>query len=133
MATDDWQLPDGGSEELSAALTLAEQSVVETSIRGIVEHDPTVLARIGALDFGDPYFWTMGYGEWPQVDLIVPPGEPATWRAYVIRSPDRPGWVAVDCVMWTRQEGRSDLVLQLELSDTLSAQIDVRFVGLLVQ
>jgi hypothetical protein len=53
-------------------------------------------------------------GLWDHVDLVMPPGDPRTWRMRVIRVPTAHG-VALDVEMWTEQEGRSELTLQMEM------------------
>jgi hypothetical protein len=60
---------------------------------------------------------------------VIPPGDPRTWIRYAGRAYDGRG-AAVGVEMWTKQEGRSDLTLELELESRLDGTIDVRFIEL---
>ena len=84
------------------------------AVRAVVEGDRAALQAMKAFDSGDPYEWTHGYGRWGDVHLVLPPGDPRTWTINVIRGDDE-DWLAVEVEMWTREEGRSDLTLELEL------------------
>jgi hypothetical protein len=97
-------------------LTDEEREVVVRVVRALVDRDHDYLRTIGAYvpPGADPYLWTRDYGRWDQVDLVVPPGNPNTWEYDVFRGSD-PEWISVDVEMWTEQEGRSDLTLQLDL------------------
>lgn len=97
-------------------LTNEELEAVVRVVRALVDRDHDYLREIGAYDppGADPYTWTRDYGRWDQVDLVVPPGNPDTWELSVIRGSD-PEWISVDVEMWTEQEGRSDLTLELDL------------------
>jgi hypothetical protein len=57
--------------------------------------------------------WTRDYGSHGTVELVTPPGTPADWPIELPNAHDGTKHVVVD--MWTRQEGRSDLSLELEL------------------
>jgi hypothetical protein len=95
--------PSLRSEELEAVVGV---------VRALVEHDSSYLQHIGVHDRGrDPYQWTRDYGRWGHVDLVMLPGE--TWIQDVYRTADPP--VAVGAGMWTEQEGRSDLTLEIEM------------------
>jgi hypothetical protein len=124
---------DRGLEELAAD----ELAAVERTVRALVAHDVAWLEAIGAYDGqSDPYVWTRDYGRWDHVDLAVPPGQPASWEGSVIRSDPQaaseagadPAYVVVD--MWTAQEGRSDLSLELDLAAGPDGSVSTRFRGL---
>ena len=68
-----------------------------------------------APDAGDLYRWTRDYGTHDRVDLVVPPGSVKDWRLDATNVDDGSKHVVVE--MWTRQEGRSDLSLELELRE----------------
>jgi hypothetical protein len=88
-------------------------AAVKEAVRAVVEHDDSRLSEM-APDFGDDlYMWTRDYGDYGVAELVMPPGEPSEWRIDWIDMNDRGKHVAVD--MWTRQEGRSDLTLELHL------------------
>lgn len=98
------------------SLTDAELATVIRVVQALVDHDVDYLRPTGAYaDGGDPYMWTRHWRLWDHVDLVTPPGDPRTWMRGVIRGGDNP-WVAVDIDMWTKQEGRSDLTLSIELN-----------------
>ena len=123
VATDD----DDGLQSLSAP----EREAVERFVRALVDHEVETLASTGALAGGsDPYLWTRNYGQWGDVDLIVPPGPSIRWGGSVIRAEARPGWAGVVVDMWTQQEGRSDLSLELDLATDEDATVTVQFIGL---
>jgi hypothetical protein len=51
---------------------------------------------------------------WEHVDLMMPPGEPRTWQMDVYREgSDLPASIVFD--MFTVQEGRSELTLEVDL------------------
>lgn len=100
---------------------------VEETVRAVVAHDDERLSVL-APDAGDLYLWTRNYGAHGTVDLVIPPGPPAEWR---IQATDMIGdgkHVAVG--MWTKQEGRSDLTLELELREAHPDQWKARILGL---
>jgi hypothetical protein len=90
-----------------------ELLAVEEAVRAVVDHDDHRLALL-APDAGDLYVWTRDYGRHGTVDLVVPPGTPEEWDIDWIDTHDAGKHVVV--AMWTRQEGRSDLALELHLS-----------------
>ena len=108
----DLPAPDPPETEASE-LTDEEIAVTAAAVRAVVEHDQPALDAMQASGDGDPYAWTHEYGRWGDVHLVLPPGDPRTWTINVIRDGD---WLAVEVDMWTREEGRSDLTLELELS-----------------
>jgi hypothetical protein len=119
---------EGGAERL----TTPEVAAVFRVVRALVDHDTDYLRAIGAFAHGgDPYIWTRDYGPWDRVDLVMPPGEPRTWTMSVSRGV-RP-WVGVDVEMWTEQEGRSDLTLELEVTGESDESTRAVFRGLHVK
>ena len=110
------------TEQVSGGLELLspeELQAVMLVVRAVVGHDEDRLRALCTVDDDvDPFEPTRHWREWPQVDLVVPPGEATEWGADVIGSPDR-GWT-VDIRMWTvQEEGPSDLVLHLEVAGSL--------------
>jgi hypothetical protein len=101
------------------ALTPDEQAAVEFAVRAVVEHDADALARMHVR--GDLYMYTRNYDRWGQVHLVMPPDLAESQT--VIRAAN--GAVLVDVDMWTVEEGRSDLTLQLELRSTADDAIEV--------
>jgi hypothetical protein len=85
---------------------------VEEAVRAVVDHDDARLALL-APHAGDLYVWTRDYGNHGVVDLVVPPGAAEDWDIDWTDMNDGGKHVAVR--MWTRQEGRSDLTLELQL------------------
>jgi hypothetical protein len=57
---------------------------------------------------------------------VLPPGEPRSWSINVIRG-DEGGRLAVEVAMWTREEGRSDLTLELELWRESNGSVGAEF------
>ena len=92
----------------ASELTEEEMAVTAAAVRAVVEGDRAALQAMKAFESGDPYEWT------GHVHLVLPPGDPRTWTINAIRGDDE-GWLAVEVDMWTREEGRSDLTLELEL------------------
>jgi hypothetical protein len=62
------------------------------------------------------YTWAHDYGDFGDVDLVVPHGSPSDWDvdAVRVRAQDRPTYDVV-VGMWTKQEGRSDLSLVVDV------------------
>jgi len=83
---------------------------VEEAVRATVDHDAERLATL-APDAGDLYLWTRDYGSHGTVELVMPPGRPEEWDTEWTDMADGGKHVAVG--MWTRQEQRSDLTLEL--------------------
>lgn len=104
------ELPETEAEQL----TDDEIAATADAVRAIVEQDRPVLEAMKAYEHGGPYVWTHRYGRWGHVHLVMPPGDPRTWEICVFRADDG-DWVALDIGMWTREEGRSDLTLQIDL------------------
>jgi hypothetical protein len=78
----------------------------------VVDRDDERLAAI-APDTGDLYRWTLDYGSHGVVEVVMPPGSPQDWDTDWTELYD--GGIHVAVGMWTRQEGRSDLTLELRL------------------
>jgi hypothetical protein len=85
---------------------------VQEAVRAVVDHDHDRLSEM-APEVGDLYLWTRDYGKYGVVELVMPLGQPAEWSIDWADMDDGGKHVAVD--MWTRQEGRSDLTLELHL------------------
>jgi hypothetical protein len=88
------------------------------------------LDEMNAFEHGDPYEFTHEYGRWGDVHLVMPPGDPRTWAINVTRDDDDGGWLAVEIEMWTREEGRSDLTLELELEHQPAGELKTEFANL---
>jgi hypothetical protein len=96
------------------ALSDDELAALVRFVRALVDHDEVALREAGAFDHGDPYEFTRRWRLWDHVDVIMPPGEPRTWQMDVYRrGSDLP--VSIVCDMFTVQEGRSDLSLEVDL------------------
>lgn len=101
-------------------------------MRALVDGDRSVLDEIGAYDHGsDPYLWTRDYGNRGEVHFVMPPGEVADWPVRVVQVDDQPGVSFLVVDMWTREEGASDLSLEINLStDGSSGVVRGEFVNL---
>jgi len=110
-----------------AELSPAALRAVEDAVRAVVAHDDERLRAI-APDVGDLYTWTRDYGTYGDVDLVIPPGAPAEWRIDTVDVVD--GSKSVDVEMWTKQEGRSDLTLELELREVAPDEWEPRILNL---
>jgi hypothetical protein len=97
-------------ETETSELTEEEMTATAAAVRAVVEADRGALEAMKAFDSGDPYEWTHVVGPWGDVHLVLPPGDPRTWTVDVTRGEDH---VFLAVHMWTRQEGRSDLTLEL--------------------
>ena len=98
------------------ALSDDQLAEVTRCVRIVVDRDRDELQR--RLHPGvDLYLWTRGHAGHRQVDLVAPPGHAADWEITTVEVAvgDRPE-VSVLVDMWTRQEGRSDLTLELLLT-----------------
>jgi hypothetical protein len=108
-------------------LTAGELQAVVDVVHALVAKDVGLLRSVGAYDDGaDPYLWTRDYGDWGDVEMVVPPGEPRDWSGDVMQWEAEPGFSSVAVDMWTAQEGRSDLTLELELT-TAAGSTTIRF------
>ena len=109
------------------SLSDGELTALVRFVRALVDHDEAVLRESGAYDGGgDPYMYTRGWRLWDHVDLIMPPGEPRTWEMSVYREGSSLP-AAIDFDMFTAQEGRSDLTLQVHLVAGADGALLVRF------
>jgi hypothetical protein len=114
------------------SLTEDELAAVVRVVQALVDHDTDHLRPTGAYDDGgDPYLFTHHWRLWDHVDLVTPPGDPRTWIRGVVRGADNL-WVALDIDMWTKQEGRSDLTLSIDLKTESDGQVTVLFRSLRV-
>jgi len=117
-------------EDLGAgSLTEPQLAGVVRVVRAVVDHDESFLRDIGAYEHGDPYDETRHWRFWDHVDLVIPPGDPRAWNIEVYRGVDN-RWAALDIDMWTVQEGRSDLVLQIEMTTEPDGPQVIRFLRL---
>jgi hypothetical protein len=109
-----------------------ELAAVVRFVRALVDHDEAALRGAGAYDRGDPYEFTRRWRLWDQVDLVMPPGEPRTWQMDVFRrGSDLPA--SIDFGMFTMQEGRSELSLDVDLIAGADGEPLVRFGNLHVK
>ena len=95
-------------------LTKEQLAAVVDAVEAVVERDPTRLVQLVG-DADALYTWTRDYGEWEHVDLVTPPGSPQRWELNATEISVSPAQVHVVIPMWTRQEGRSDLSLEVSL------------------
>jgi hypothetical protein len=110
-------------------LTQEETAVTVAAVRAVVQQDRPAMEAMKAYEHGDPYEFTRDYGRWGDVHVVMPPGDPRTWVINVTRGDDG-GWVAVEVEMWTREEGRSDLTLELELERSPDGRLLAEFSNL---
>lgn len=104
---------EGGPE----LLTDGEATLVKRLMRALVDGDRDVLDEVGAfVDDRDPYMWTHEYGRFGHVHFAMPPVEFSEWDVSVLHVDDRPGESQVIVGMWTREEGASDLSLEIILN-----------------
>jgi hypothetical protein len=100
---------------------------VEEAVRAVVAHDDQRLLVL-APDTGDLYHWTRDYGAHGTVELVIPPGPAAEWEIQATDMAD--GGKHVAAVMWTKQEGHSDLTLELELREAHPDRWNAQILGL---
>ena len=81
-----------------------------------------------AAEVGDLYVWTRQYGSHGAVDLVMPPGSVDEWPLDICDVNDGSKHVIVD--MWTEQEGRSDLSLELALCEAATDAWETRVLNL---
>jgi hypothetical protein len=101
--------------------------VVEAAVRAVADRDLDALTELTAPGL-DLYEWTRGYGEYGDVMLLMPPGPASLWDIDWLDMDDGDKHVVV--AMWTRQEGRSDLSLELKLHATATGQWRAEIIGL---
>jgi hypothetical protein len=99
-----------------AELFVAQLAEVERAVRAVVERDEERLNAI-APEGGDLYRGTRDYGKHGTVELVMPPGPASEWNIEVIAEAGDASRTHVVVEMWTREEGRSDLSLTLELKE----------------
>ena len=92
----------------------AALEAIADTVRAVVAADEQRLAALGA--DSDLYVWTRDYGRHGAVKLVMPPGAPSEWPIDAVDVHD--GSKHVEIGMWTREEGRSDLTLEVELRET---------------
>ena len=100
---------------------------IEDAVRAVVAHDEQRLREIAA-DAGDLYVWARRYGSYDSVELVMPPGSVETWPLDVCDVDDGSKHIIVD--MWTEQEGRSDLSLELALRQAAPGGWETRVLNL---
>jgi hypothetical protein len=76
----------------------------------------SVVARQHAAPGDDLFIRTRDYGEHSRVHLGLPPGPPRDWEvdAVCVHAGSQPTYDVV-VAMWTHEEGRSDLSLDVDL------------------
>ena len=100
---------------------------IEEAVRAVVGHDDERL-RVIAAEVGDLYIRTRQYGSHGTVDLAMPPGSVDEWPLDICDVTDGSKHVIVD--MWTEQDGRSDLSLELELREAATGVVETRVLDL---
>jgi hypothetical protein len=96
-------------------LSSDQLAVIGACIEAIVNKDPQRLNELVEGDH-DIYTWTRDYGRHDQVDLVFPEDEPATWHIEAIDVTTERPTIFAAIPMWTKQEGRSDLTLEVTLA-----------------
>jgi hypothetical protein len=124
----DLEAPEAPETEADE-LTEEEMTATVAAVSAVVQQDRRALDEMKAFEHGDPYEFTHEYGGWGDVHLVMPPGDPRTWVINVIRGDDD-GWLAVEVEMWTLEEGRSDLTLELELEHQPDGELKTEFANL---
>jgi hypothetical protein len=99
-----------------ADLFVAQLAEVERAVRAVVERDKERLTAI-APEGGDVYRRTRGHGKHGTVELVMPPGPASEWNIEATDVAGDASRTHVVVEMWTREEGRSDLSLTLELKE----------------
>jgi len=101
------------ADSVVGLLSESELEAVVQAVRAIEEED---VERLGTMtsSVDDLFQFTHHYGRWNTVEVIAPPGDPATWRMDVYRWDEGRG-ASVDLPVWTQQEGPSDLTLSLDI------------------
>jgi hypothetical protein len=110
-----------------AELTPGALRAVEDAVRAVVARDDERL-RVVAPDAGDLFKWTRDYGAYGDVELVLPPGTPAQWSIDTTDVFDGRKHLAIE--MWTREEGRSDLTLELHLQQVAPDEWEPRVLDL---
>jgi hypothetical protein len=98
-------------------LSDVQLQAIERAVRAVVLHDHETLAEIAPAEC-DLYLWTRDYGDHGDVELVIPPGSPSEWDIDAVGAAGDPARMDVEVGMWTRQEGRSDLTLTVDLEET---------------
>lgn len=120
---------EGGVELLSDA----EIDLLQRVMRALVDRDRAALDEIGAYEHeSDPYMWARDYGgPGEQVHFVMPPGALADWDVGVMQVDDQPGVSFLVVGMWTREEGHSDLSLEINFySETAAGSVRGEFINL---
>jgi hypothetical protein len=94
----------------------AQLAAVSEAVTAVISRDSKALRLLLDERDQDIYRWTRDYGAHGPVELVMPPGPPSGWAidsSEVSREGGGGIWVVVE--MWTREEGRSDLSLELKL------------------
>jgi hypothetical protein len=122
-------MEDAPHEEGAADLADDELAAVVAAVEALVSEDAEALSAMGAYENGsDPYLFTRDWREWDEVHLKTPPGDPRSWNISVVRTVR--GTCDVDIEMWTEEEGRSDLTLQVELTRASDGSLRTTFENL---
>jgi hypothetical protein len=96
--------------------SMAADELPDDAMDALVRCVRSVVAR-QQTDPGDELFmWTRDYGDHGDVHLVLPPGPPGSWDvdAIGVTAESRPRYHVV-VEMWTREEGRSDLSLEVDV------------------
>jgi hypothetical protein len=110
-----------------AGLTPGALRAVEYAVQAVVAHDNDRL-RVVAPGPADLFKWTRDYRSKGDVQLVLPPGAPAEWSIETTDMFDGRKHLAVE--MWTEQEGRSDLTLELHLREVAPDEWEPRILDL---
>ena len=100
------------------SLSDEQLAVLVEAVEAVVERDRARLGElVDGMDVDELYVWTENYGAGDRVDLVRPPGPPEEWEIDAVDVAGDPPEVHVIVAMWTRQEGRSDLSLEVRLRE----------------
>lgn len=92
----------------------SQLSAIRNAVSALVSNDHDAIASMLKDPDADIFLWTRDYGDYGVVHLVEPPGSPSDWAIESWEVTGQPT-VGVELEMWTKEEGRSDLSLELEL------------------
>jgi hypothetical protein len=105
-------MADQLSEAELAAVAALVKAVVERNFDQLSlmvrpEHQPDDLEEL--------YVWTKGWRDYDEMTLLMPPGHPRDWQIYTDNAEPDGSYRFVVVDMWTKEEGPSDLSLEMDV------------------